>query len=383
MIFLKILVVMLSPVESNDSATLRTKGLIKGLLSEDCSIDYLTIPLSNCHNVTNEYNLSNVNIIRTSQNKVYDSIVTGNSGILKKIFVSFLRKIYHTFSLYDYTYSIAKNLDISILPTKEYDIVISSSDPKTSHIAVKNLIKQGLHYKQWIQYWGDPLAADITNKTIYPKWILNKIEKRLLKIADKIVYVSPFTLEYQKKSFPYYADKMLFYPIPYFEKKIFEYIENTIFKVGYYGDYANNVRNIQPLYDACKQFSDKVHLDIIGNSNLRLEETGNISIYPRGEISEYEKNADLLICILNKKGTQIPGKLYHYAATNKPILVLIDGERKKDMINYLESFNRYIICDNNATSIYNKINEILKKTPKVLPCQSFSPEIIAKMFLEH
>lgn len=379
---MRILLVMLSPVESSDSATLRTMALANGLLLANCTIDYLTIPLSKCHSVQRLNNfLNKINIIRTRQNRVYDSL-NNESGIIKTKIVNVLREFFHAFSLYDYTYSIAKNLDISLLTAREYDLVISSSDPKTSHIAVERLIKQGLRYKKWIQYWGDPLALDITNKSIYPKWLISIIEKKILKRTDRIIYVSPFTLEQQRKMYPHYADKMLFFPIPYMQEKIYPETCNPKFTIGYYGDYFKDVRDIKPLYDACVLLNTEIHLDIAGNTDLNLNQTNNISVFPRIDISGFEEKADLLVCILNKKGTQIPGKLYHYAATNKPILVVLDGERKEDMIKYLESFQRYIICENDVAKIVDKIREIMNKSHENIPCRAFSPEVIAKFFLE-
>lgn len=65
------------------------------------------------------------------------------------------------------------------------------------------------------------------------------------------------------------------------------------------------------------------------------------------ETEKYEEDADLLIVLLNKKGTQIPGKIYHYAGTNKPILIILDGDRKEEIKEYLSLFNRFYFCENN------------------------------------
>lgn len=379
---MKILMVKLSPIESIDSATIRTLALTKGLIEQNGVIDYLTIPISNNHVTFGErYFFKSMNIIQANSNSTYESIIKHN-GRLKKIIVDLLRKIYHMFSLYDYTYSIAKNIDISLLNNNEYDLIISSSDPKTSHIAVQKLIKLGLKYKRWIQYWGDPMALDITNKSIYPKWFIRKIEEKLVCKADKIVYVSPFTLEKQKKLFPSIADRMYFLPIPYIEEKIYDNTKNSKFIVGYFGAYESNVRDIIPLYKASMKLKDTIHLNIVGNSDILLKQTENIKIYPRGDISLFERNADLLVCVLNKKGTQIPGKLYHSAATNKPILVILDGDNINEMKLYLESFNRFITCENKEESISDTIRCIVSEGKNYNPASQFSASTIARNLLE-
>lgn len=383
---MKILILSLSPIESTNSATFRTKALAEGLSMLDHKVDYLTIPAGQYHAVTDSQEFGdNIKIIRTSSYAVYDSVVAGDKAKwkLKKIIITLLRKLYHSFMLYDHTYFIVKNIDVHLLSNTYYDLVISSSDPKSSHIAVKKLIKEGLKYKKWIQYWGDPMAIDITNKSIHPRWYIKRKEYELLKDADRIIYVSPFTLKRQKEIFPKIADKMDFIPIPYFQKKLYPKYDNKRFTIGYYGAYNSRIRNIIPLYNSCIQMSDKVHLDIIGDSDLELSATDNVSIFPRGNISQYEEKADLLICMLNSRGTQIPGKVYHYAATNKPILILLDGDNKREMKEYLESFNRYIICDNDVDSIVSTIYHIMAKYKEYEPCRAFEPENVAKVLLNY
>ena len=381
---MKVLLIKLSPIEGLNSSMIRTLSLAKGLSELNNSIDFLTIPISNCHVTTGGYSFPNkVNIVRTKQNEIYDSIISEkrNNNPLKKMVLKVLRKVYRAFSIYDYTHSIAKKIDISLLNGAEYDVVISSSDPKTSHIAVQSLIRQGLKYKRWIQYWGDPMAIDITRKSIYPKWFIVKKEYNLLKGADKIVYVSPFTHEQQKELFPKLASKMWFVPVPYLQKKIYPKPENKYFTIGYFGAYHSKVRDIMPLYSSCVQLGNRVHLDIIGDSDLTLDSNEKIKLYPRGDISKYEAKADLLVCTLNRKGTQIPGKVYHYASTNKPVLVLLDGDNRETMKKYLESFNRYIICDNDVPSIISAINSIIASPCEFEPCRSFVPEIIAEQVI--
>ncbi|HEY5555499.1 hypothetical protein [Acetobacterium sp.] len=381
---MNILIIKLSPVEGLSSSMIRTLALTKGLLTLGHHVDFLTIPISECHVIGKCYDfLENVRIIRTKENTRYDSITSkkDKSKNVKIGIENILRKTYHKFSLYDYTYSMAKRVDINLLKTKYYDVVISSSDPKTAHIAAKQLFEQGLKYKKWIQYWGDPMALDITNKSIYPQWVIKKVENDLLKSADKIIYVSPFTLKKQKKAFPKLAQKMIFLPTPYIQEKLYDETQNMKFTIGYFGAYTNRVRNIFPLYKAGKLMKDSIIVNIVGNSDIVLEETDNIKVYPRGDISRFEREADLLVCMLNRGGTQIPGKVYHYAATNKPILILLDGDNMNEIREYLESFNRYIICNNEAESIVNAINNIKNYPKTALPCNEFKPEKIAEAFI--
>lgn len=380
---LEILVIKLSPVEGLNSSMIRTLALCRGMILLGHKVTVLTIPLSDSHVFTNQYDfLNELNIIRTSQNKTYDSISSkSNKGSIQKSLVNMIRKMYQKFSLYDYTQFIAKKVNISLLEKKDYDLVISVSDPKTSHIAMSNLIKQGLSYGKWIQYWGDPMAIDISKKSIYPKWILKRVEKNLLNGADKIVYVSPITLKEQLKNFSSQADKMCFLPIPYIQEKWFENKKNKKFTIGYFGAYKSTIRNILPLYGAVEKMPNDVNLNILGDTDFTLEERENIKIYPRGDIKFFEEEADILVCMLNKKGTQIPGKVYHYAATNKPVLILLDGDNQLEIKKYLSSFERFIICENKIESIVGVLTEIKDSSLNFTPCKEFNPKLIAEKML--
>ena len=135
-------------------------------------------------------------------------------------------------------------------------------------------------------------------------------------------------------------------------------------------------RNILPLYEACAEIDD-IHMTIVGNGDVTLEGKENITILPRGEVEMMEDNTNLLVCILNSRGTQIPGKIYHYAATNKAILVITDGENGDRIREFLSEFDRYYFCKNDKDSIIKAISEIKNDTRKWAPCAAFESGSVA------
>lgn len=379
----RILVIKLSPINGLDSSMLRTLALIKGLTENKYNVDFLTMR-ENKNTIINNIEkygfLEEVNIIYAERNNIYNAIVSSHNttGIKQKI-VDVLRKVYHAFSPFDYTIKIAKKINIKYLPVSKYQYVISVSDPKSTHKSVRELCKQGLQYEKWIQYWGDPLTLDITKKSIYPQFINKLIEKNLFYNCDSIIYTSPFTVEEQSRLFPQYSDIMKYVPTAYISK--IQYPKNKgNYTVGYYGAYVSSVRNITPLYDALSELKE-INLIIVGNSDINLVEKENIAIYPRGEISKYEQFTDLYVCILNSTGTQIPGKIYHYAATDRPILIILDGERKDDMKRFFEQFKRYYTCNNDVDAIKKAIISIRCSDNKYEPYDKFSAKAISKMII--
>lgn len=383
---MKILIISLMPIEALTSAMFRNLALARGLLESGNQIDFLSVPFNTLLGERKKNNfIEKINVIRTQPNAAYKRVIESGDkkesfakGIVKRV----LRKVWHSCSVYDYTYTIAKNVGIDRLPVRHYDIVISSSDPKSSHIAVKTLNRQGLTYERWIQYWGDPLALDIAQESIYPQFIMRHIEKKLIHGADEIIYVSPFTLKEQQKLYPAYKERMRFLPVAYTKEEIFSETANGKFVIGYYGNYERMVRNIIPFYEACKNLGEDVDVSIYGDSDLELESTDNIHIFPRGIIEEHKRIADLLVCVMNSQGTQIPGKLYHLAGTNKKILVVLDGEHEQEMSEFLETFHRFYLCKNDKDSIREKILEIMEDGKTFEPVKELKYDYIAREFIK-
>ena len=71
------------------------------------------------------------------------------------------------------------------------------------------------------------------------------------------------------------------------------------------------------------------------------------------ELKPIEDKTNVLVFLCNRKGGQIPGKIYQYSATYKTILFILDGtdEEKKVLKSYFEQFNRYIFCENTVEDI--------------------------------
>jgi hypothetical protein len=371
---MNILYITLDPLQSSSSASERNNQIIKALVDLDYSIDIITIG-------QNPYE-TNPKIKLFSLNRTEKYFAVSKHIIIKKM----IKKIYYKFFLFDNTISLKNAKVPSSFFKKHYDYIISSSDPKTSHILTKNIIeRERLSYSKWIQYWGDPLTGDISNNTIWPKKTIISIERKIYNHCTSIIFVSPFTLITQQNNHPKIIDRMHFVPVPHKHVKTFENYGNNenILKFGYFGSYYSNIRNILPTYKAFINQKSSI-LNVAGNSNIKLESRVNIKILdnqPLAILSKLEFETDVYICILNKKGTQIPGKLYHYAGTTKPIIVIIDGKYKSQMRKYIESFNRFIVCDNTVSDIVSVLSE-KNLYQKYEPTNKLDKKVIAEMILK-
>ena len=267
----------------------------------------------------------------------------------------------------------------------EYDLVISNSSPAASHKLVAILKnRERIRFKRWIQIWEDPWYFDLYGGHSTK---IQEEEKTLLKEASEVYYVSPLTLEYQKKYYPECAEKMKCIPLPFLEFGEKGKKEVQEFSVGYFGDYYSQTRNLKPFYDAVSEHEIKCY--IYGDSDIKLVGNDMVTVSGRvtlDKLSVVQDSTGVLVHLCNLKGGQIPGKIYHYSATDKPILFILDGtlEEQKIIKEYFERFNRYYFCENNKESICKAISELKNNFQKYkgIEVKEFMPKNVIKKLLE-
>lgn len=371
------------PLDSNASAAIRNRAMIEGLIKQGYKAFTLTRESTNKKNIKGieQYYFKNNSLMYS----IAHSVKEEKNNLLWKL-RELIAKMSASLSIYDNQRILLKNLDEVALSVSSFDFVISSSDSKVSHVVAERLIENGrIKTGCWIQYWGDPFYNDINRTTILPKALIIKEEERLLSKANYIIYTSPFTVEEQKKIFGRESSKMFFIPTPYIQTRIYKPTSNKNIIIGYYGSYYKRDRDILPLYEVAQKL-ESYKFQFVGSSDLSLDEKHNIEVIervPYKKIIEYEAKCDILVCLANRAGSsQIPGKLYHYAATNKPILFIYEqGEER--IAEYFKQFNRYYMCENNEQKIMMEIEKIVNnKTDDLRPITEFDCKIVANDILD-
>lgn len=274
---------------------------------------------------------------------------------------------------------------------KEYlndDTVMISHSPSIDSILISRHIKKRYPKINYIQYWSDPITLSlITPETVpYKRQILKIIEDKLHECADKIVYGTESLYNAQMKLDSKFFEKSYYSRVSYNNNNN-DNNENRsndcVF--GYYGNYYSSIRDIKPLYDAFKYYQSE-KLIICGEGDLNLISYKNIEVLnrvPISSVSQYENKCDVIICILNKVGIQIPGKIFYQINSNKPIIVILDGPYKKEIRNELQKASRFIFAENEMKSISSAIDEAilelnLKKTYDI---KKYSPEAVCAEIL--
>jgi hypothetical protein len=150
----------------------------------------------------------------------------------------------------------------------------------------------------------------------------------------------------------------------------------------YCGDYMSHVRNLRPLYEAVKQMPN-AHLTVCGLSDAPLESCENVEVHsrvPYEQVCEYENKADVLVHLSNLKGSQIPGKIYQYSGTNKPVLFILDGDEGA-LRAYFQGFDRYVFAENTPQSIRACLESIRDADIQYSPVEAFSKRSIAESII--
>lgn len=380
---MEILYVTSYPLEYNTSANVRNISIIKGFIRNGHKVYTLSpyptdrafysgklidIPIQKRFWIGPQGDISATNKKVTRPNR------------LKKI----IYKWYNTFAVYDRCSRFKKYVDADVV-NMTFDVIVSSSDPKSAHLLAEKLIKIKPDIcSRWIQYWGDPFIGDITGNTALKYYLTKKEERRIIAKSDKAIYVSPFTAEEVISRYPEVKNKVYFYPIPYIEQS--ETLSNETLEpmLSYMGNYTLSTRDIRPFVQAVSEL--KVKTVIIGDSDLRLKANESLSVrerVPSDELNSITDATTIFVCVCNTHGSQIPGKIYHYAGTNKAILIILDGEKASEMKQYFESFNRFYLCRNNVLDIKEAITTILQDNKTFnIPPDMLRPEVISEKFLK-
>lgn len=240
-----------------------------------------------------------------------------------------------------------------------------------------------------IQFWTDPLSLGRCNSISEIPWwrfMHHRLERRLLALTDKAVFFYPLLCELEKTLYPQYEDKISWSDVGYVEhtrRRKYQY------RVGLFGSYPSNVRNIHPLLAASKRFA-QIKFVVRGDTDVDIAQfkADNLDIQvgrrALDEIELLEDECDVLIILGNTSGIQIPGKIFYYANYPKPIVCICDGEHKDYLKEYLRNIGRYIICDNEEQSIVSAIEEAIAslKDFKLTIPERLEPAVVARKIVE-
>lgn len=390
---MKILFIATQVEMINSSAAIRNCTLINGLHELGHEVHVHTIEYPAVYTSTYlKDNLQAANVVRTQLPIYKFNQSVESQGILKRasLLREFLKKVRSFVFFPDMSITWLKSYDYSKLDS-DYDLMISSSDSKVSHLLAEKVQKKlGI---KWVQVWGDPWFDDFTMSK-FTQLRAKRHESRLLSKADNVVYVSKATHSKQQSLFVKNAEKMNYVPRGFM--KTVE-TENTIKDNQIRISYTGNLfwgRNVSSLIEALKKFNEtsevKFVLDIYGVKDEKFLEMSReyefINIYAPVDYAQilqvYEKSNILLFISNSSTSTQIPGKFFDYSGTTRPMLCLMNDDECQ-IARYLKSFDRCLVIKNDEAVISENMSRMMEMASHTyeIPA-SFYPKEVATQIID-
>lgn len=248
------------------------------------------------------------------------------------------------------------------------DVVISSSGSCSSHLACLKI--KNKYNIRWIADFGDPWSITDYKQRIWFYPLSKKYEQKIFKSSDLVLFTTYETLKFYKVLYPNVKMEVLFYG---FMSEHFDSIspkkeKNNLIKIAHIGAAYVSDRNLIPSIKVLSEFSQKVVFSIIGNHSFKFQECANelkFNVNFKDRVSFEQSlieisNTDILILVGNKSNLQIPGKVFHYIASNKIILYIYQCDLKDDpSYVILKDFEGIYLCENNFESIKSKLGYII------------------------
>ncbi len=270
--------------------------------------------------------------------------------------------------------------------SNEIDVVISTGPPHSMHLIAQKLHKKNKGLK-WIADFRDPWSklyyTDDFHQLRFAKRKNKKLENSVLENADCVIAISQ-TLQ---KEFSLKAKRVELITNGFDDEALYTLDENldkkfTITYVGYLPKQSNPKLFFEVLGEICKEnkefkkdlqirfageISDAIEYEVlINNIKKNAKFIGYVSHKKALELQK--KAVVLLLLIPNVKENEgiVPGKIFEYLTSKRPILAI--GPERGDLANILLETNAgKVIGYSNKIKLKSKVMSLYKqyKTGKI------------------
>ncbi len=257
-----------------------------------------------------------------------------------------------------------------ILEHDHFSVIVTIGPPHSTHLVGMKLSKiySIPHIPVLIDPWVDIIYYRNFKRSAPTLAIDNHLEKSVMTNASSVVFVTKSTLEDYSWKYPFIKDKadVLYWG---YNEEDFEDVEQENDKMGYkLIIHAGNIfdyQNPPHLWKRIKEKNDEevIKIKFIGTVSpavknaIEKNELAGITDYagflPYKEmLSELMKADYLLVCATEKR--HVPGKLFEYLRTGRPILAF--GDDNEEVKSILEETNSGMIFryDQDPEEFFNK-----------------------------
>jgi hypothetical protein len=272
--------------------------------------------------------------------------------------------------------SVCSELDAA----REFDAVISSSGSYTAHLAANAVSR--LWGLPWVADYGDPWSLNSIWPSNSPhlRLLNRRMERAVLPDARAVVFSTEETLRAYEQWLGSRLPPAFCIPCGYSLEEFAEVasLQSPTGKdlcVSYVGVAYRSNRNLIPAIEAMAElqkkssFRRKVSLHIVGPHSRFFEKAAQNrdiqhAVQFLGRVSysesiEHIRRSHCLLLIGNRGTLQIPGKVYMYLASGRPILYIGQLPRQRDpSYQLLSRFSGVLYADMSSRTILAALEEL-------------------------
>ncbi|MBM4277114.1 MAG: glycosyltransferase family 4 protein [Deltaproteobacteria bacterium] len=230
---------------------------------------------------------------------------------------------------------------------KKYHYILTSHEPWVDSLL--GLYLKVKHPKiKWIADFGDPYVALYTPR--HKLFFENRFEKSIYEKADMLIFTHPQVVHHLDRKYPFIRDKkivLIAQGFSYGLSREGKHVEsrNKIFTMTYAGTFYRDFRNPSNLIQALSKLEFDYRFLLIGRNEGFLkdfeaigEKCEFLGYMDHFKVLHLERESDVLIHLSNRNGVQIPGKIYEYLGSRRPILCITNNTLDKtgDLIKDLK-----------------------------------------------
>lgn len=253
------------------------------------------------------------------------------------------------------------------LQSAEYDVLISSALPIASHIAAW-LIMERRQIPVWIADYGDPWSVSrMRPGSAARKWLERRVEQTLLRHVTALTITTKHSTGLFRRLYSGRIELIpqgasLFHVSADWSTQR-KPTDTSPVSFLYAGGFYRKWREPTELFQAFRNV-DKVRLVVCGSHQVDAAGMRNgapnielLDLLELRDVVELQQQSDVLVVLSSRHSDQIPGKVYEYMATQRPVLYITNNQ-KDEVATLLTQRNRGHVCAFNAESIQAAIEMV-------------------------
>lgn len=229
----------------------------------------------------------------------------------------------------------------------QFSAVYSTSPPRTCALIARHVAEQ--HHLPWIMDMRDPWITLVEGwrTTIHCPLVRNWHQKalcRCLQRASVVIANTPVLGEYFANEYPWVAEKVRVLPngiADTFSSAPLETVRSDQLTIGHFGTIYgcrttyDFLQGVSMWLQANPQNRERLNLLFYGESAEDIEGFARrfgmsevVHVHPpvpRTEVSAIMERCQALLLLAQQQPMQVPGKVYEYLATGKPIIAMTES----------------------------------------------------------